>query len=123
MILANASAQARVDTTFLIDRNADGHSTLFIAQQSNDTGDADSQMSASKKEKSNDHMAETAREAYDGEDGKPVENWFGCPPSEEHEMDDSVATMAADSGAVYRDEAVSKNCDSDAVKNESPQKD
>ncbi len=46
-------------------------------------------LSAAQDQNSED-KAEIAREAYEPEDSKPIENWFGCPPKDEDTGQDAA---------------------------------
>lgn len=79
---------------------------------------------------SSDEKAETAREAYKEEDAKPVENWFGCPPtdkadadSENQDEDSATVTVAkADTATDQEQSAAEPSCDPEAPENQQPQK-
>jgi hypothetical protein len=98
-------------------------SPLMIAQQT----DNSASQPAAGNDKSSDEMANTAREAYQDEDGKPVESWFGCPPAkvEGESGGEEITTVAANTkdGDVDKSEPANEDCDPDAPQNDSPQKD
>ena len=60
-----------------------------------------------------DPQAKTAVEAYEQEDAGPVENWFGCPPTE---------TSDGDAQHNENAEKTEEHCDPDHPQNDSPQK-
>lgn len=53
--------------------------------------------------------AEVAKQAYDNEDAKPTENWFGCPPVAKD--DESMAEADDDCEPVSNEDAAGNDKD------------